>query len=267
VSEALPVIVWIHGGAFVSGRKEDVANYARILAGQGFAVVTPDYALAPGAVFPAPVAQINRTLAYLRDNAAALGVDAGRVVLAGDSAGAQIAAQIAAITTSPKTAEALAIAPALSPGALKGVILFCGPYDLALMGGGGVAGLFSDIVGRAYAGRRDWRQDTGFARFTVTDDVTAAYPPAFVSAGNVDPLLPQSLAFAAALDTAGVSVETLFWPTDHAPALGHEYQFDLDRAEGRMALDRAVAFARRVMAGAGTEGALQPDAPPLPTEP
>jgi hypothetical protein len=33
---------------------------------------------------------------------------------------------------------------------------------------------------------------------------------------------------------------------DHSPALQHEYQFDLDSADGQVALDRAVAFLRKV---------------------
>ena len=41
---------------------------------------------------------------------------------------------------------------------------------------------------------------------------------------------------------AGVPVDVLFWPQDHQPALPHEYQFDLDTAEGREALRRIEAF-------------------------
>ncbi|HEY0272704.1 MAG TPA: hypothetical protein VGC22_05925, partial [Chitinophaga sp.] len=34
----LPVIVWIHGGGWLSGRKEDISNYCKILAGKGYVV-------------------------------------------------------------------------------------------------------------------------------------------------------------------------------------------------------------------------------------
>lgn len=43
-----------------------------------------------------------------------------------------------------------------------------------------------------------------------------------------------------------MTVETLFFPADRQPPLGHEYQFDLDDAAARIALDRAVAFAGRL---------------------
>ena len=79
----------------------------------------------------------------------------------------------------------------------------------------------------------------------MPQNLTAAFPPAFVSAGNADPLLPHSLGLVAALDAVGVEHETLFFADDHEPRLGHEFQFDLDSEPGRLALDRAVAFVER----------------------
>jgi acetyl esterase len=243
---ALPVILWVHGGAFVSGGKADIGNYARILAGQGFAVVSAGYTIAPEARFPTPVRQVSAVLAHLSGHAADYGIDPTRIVLAGDSAGAQIAAQVALTVTDPHSAAEIGVTPALTPGQVRGVILFCGPYDLSLIRGGGVVGLFLNTVTWAYSGRRDWRADPEFAKLTITDNAMTGFPPVFISAGNADPLLPHSSALADALASAGVPVDALFFPPDHSPALGHEYQFNLDTNEGQQALARAVAFARRV---------------------
>jgi acetyl esterase/lipase len=70
--------------------------------------------------------------------------------------------------------------------------------------------------------------------------------PMFLSAGNADPLGPQSVQLAERAAALGIRTDTLFFPADHAPLLGHEYQFDLDIADGRTALDRASAFLNRV---------------------
>lgn len=43
-----------------------------------------------------------------------------------------------------------------------------------------------------------------------------------------------------------MAVETLFFPKDNQPALGHEYQFNIDQEAGRQALARSAAFVRRV---------------------
>jgi acetyl esterase/lipase len=112
--------------------------------------------------------------------------------------------------------------------------------------GGGVLGWFVNTAGRAYAGVRDWRGDRGLASMDFAGMLTADYPPAFISAGNADPLAPQSVALARRLQATGVAVETLFFPDDHGPPLGHEYQFDLDGEAGQLALERAVAWLRQL---------------------
>ena len=91
--KALTTIVWIHGGGFLAGTKDHVGSYAKILAAKGYTVVAVDYSLAPGALYPEPLRQVNKALAFLVDNAQRLRIDPSRIVLAGDSAGAQIAAQ------------------------------------------------------------------------------------------------------------------------------------------------------------------------------
>jgi hypothetical protein len=55
-------------------------------------------------------------------------------------------------------------------------------------------------------------------------------------------LAPQSVAFAEAVAGRGVPVDRLFFPKDDTPPLGHEFQFDLDVAAGRLALERTLAF-------------------------
>lgn len=243
---SLPVIVWAHGGGFVSGQRGDVANYLKVLAGRGFAVVNLDYSIAPEATYPRPVEQVNRALGFLASNAARLGLGDRRFILAGDSAGAQIAAQVANLVTSPAYAKAVGIVPAIAPERLAGALLFCGPYDLALMKAGGIGGWFMATTTWAYSGRRDHRDAPGFALMSVVRHVTSAFPPAFVTAGNADPLAPHSVALATALAKKGVAVETLFFPEQRKPPLGHEYQFDLDEPAARIALERAVIFANRI---------------------
>jgi acetyl esterase len=101
-------------------------------------------------------------------------------------------------------------------------------------------------VGWSYSGTRDFQHNARFmSTINVTEHLTAAFPPVFITAGNADPLLPQSRTMAAALETAGVATESLFYPADHQPPLPHEYQFDVNLDDGRAARDRLVAFFHR----------------------
>jgi acetyl esterase len=126
----LPTIVWIHGGGWLSGSKGQIANYSKILASKSFTVVSVDYSIAPGAIYPTPIRQVNTSLSYLERNARRLHIDSSQFVLAGDSGGAHIAAQVANIITAPSYAKALGLMPAIKRSQLNGLILFCGAYDV-----------------------------------------------------------------------------------------------------------------------------------------
>lgn len=241
----LPTIVWIHGGGFVSGNKGQVGNYVKILAARGYTTVSVGYSLGPSSNYPTPVLQVNEALGYLVQNAARLRVDPERIFLAGDSAGAQIAAQMANTISEPAHAAALGIVPSISRAQLRGVILHCGIYDLALPSLRGPYGHFMSTATWAYSGRRDGLQAENTSQFSVARFVTAEFPPAFISAGNGDPLLPHSQALAQALAKHGVPVDALFFPSDRKPVLPHEYQFNLDSDAGREALERSLMFLAR----------------------
>jgi acetyl esterase/lipase len=242
----LPAVVWIHGGGWIGGSKEELANWCRLIAGEGFAVASVGYSLAPAHRYPTPVRQALAALAHVQANAERLGLDPGWIVLAGDSAGAHIAAQVALIATDPAYAQAVGLESTLAPERLRGVVLACGPFDLSHATGSTPAGThFLTTVLWAYSGRRRFGEDPNLALASVTDHVTERFPPAFVTVGNADPLRVHSEALVRRLEARGVEVDTLFWPDDHDPPLAHEYQFDLDAEAGRYAFDRMVAFLRQ----------------------
>jgi acetyl esterase len=244
-TSALPTIVWVHGGAWISGRKEDIANYAKVLAGGGYAVVGIDYTLAPNAHYPTQIRQVQQAVEHLVRHAARLGLDMQRVVIAGDSAGGQLAAQYAAAVTVPEYARALGFQPALQPAQLRGALLYCGAYDFGAIELDGAFGGFLRVVLWSLFGRKDFERLPALQQASVIRHVTATFPPAFVTAGNADPLLAQSLALADRLRALGVPLDTLFFGANQQPPLAHEYQFDLDGDAGRLALERTREFLRR----------------------
>jgi acetyl esterase len=249
-SEPLPLVLWVHGGGWVGGAKEELSSYLALVASKGFVVAGPRYSLAPEHRYPTPLREIARALDHLQADAERYGIDPARIALAGDSAGAQIAAQVALLATADGYAEAVGVESALAAEQLRGVVLACGPYDLGLARGmsTGASRRLMQIVLWAYSGKRRFEEDAAFANCSITDHVTAAFPPALVTVGNADPLRPHSELLVERLRAQGVDVEALFFPDDHQPPLHHEYQFDLDSAEGRLFLDRLLAFLRRRLA-------------------
>jgi acetyl esterase/lipase len=244
---ALPVVIWIHGGAWISGSKQDVDPYLRMIASQGYTAVSLDYSRAPDEKYPTALHQLNDALAFLSDNAAEFNIDPGRFVLAGDSAGAQLAAQLATAITSPLYAKQLGMTPGLTADQLTALVLHCGIYDVSdIPNSVGIAGWGSRTALWSYLGDRDWSKTPGAAQMSVINHVTKDFPTVFISGGNTDALTAsQSVPFANRLSELGVDVTRLFYPAD-AAELPHEYQFHMEFPESPKALAAAVHFLDRI---------------------
>ena len=240
----LPTIVWAHGGGFISGNKEAVANYLRILASHGYATVGLEYSKGRGHAYPEPVKQVDAALAYLVAHADELGIDPHRLVLAGDSAGAQIVAQVALFTTDHDYARRLGMQPSIDAARLRAMVLASGAFDLSHLPQTGQGAWIVNTFLWAYTGTRNYADDPRFMLASINQQVTAAFPPSFVTSGNGDPLEPQARRLVARLDELGVANASLFFAPDHRPAQPHEFQFTLDTDEGRQALNATLAFLR-----------------------
>ncbi len=240
----LPTVVWIHGGAWISGAKENVDPYLRILASEGYTTIGVNYTIGPEGVYPLAVHQLNEALAYIDAHAEELGVDPSQIVLAGDSAGAQLASQMATLITSTDYAEIMDITPAISSDQLVATVLNCGVYDLAALARlQGIAGWGLKTSMWAYAGTKTWAEDSTGSTMSTVDWVTADFPTTYISGGNGDGLTwLQSIPMAQRLDELGVDVTTQFWPAPHEPQLPHEYQFHLDLPDAQTALQKTIDF-------------------------
>lgn len=245
VKNKLPVIVWTHGGGLISGDKGQLSNYCKILASKGYVVISIDYTIAPEGKYPTPMKQLNKALAFISAHPDKFNADTSFFVLAGDSGGSMISAATANIITNPKYAAITKVQPGLNPNQLKGLLLYCGIYEIDNLRVEGAFGSFLKTVMWGYFGKKDISDDDYAKTASVTNFLTSSFPPTFISAGNKDPLLPQSLLLAEKLALLNVPVDTLFFSEDHTPDLGHEYQFTLDEA-GKLALDKSVAFLKSI---------------------
>ncbi len=91
-----PVLLWIHGGGWVTGDLDFTDGQARHLcAGAGCLVVSVGYRLAPEAKFPLPLEECYAAAQWVARNGASLGGDPSRLAVGGDSAGGNLAAALA----------------------------------------------------------------------------------------------------------------------------------------------------------------------------
>ncbi|WP_062210802.1 alpha/beta hydrolase [Demequina oxidasica] len=237
-------VIWIHGGAWISGDKTSVNPYAQMIAAEGYTAVTVNYTVSPEAVYPVALEQLNSALGYLVDNADELNIDPNRIVIAGDSAGAQLTSQLANLATNPEFATEMGIAPQIDQSQLVGVILNCGIYDVSgVADAPGIGAWGLGLALWSYLGDRDWSHTTGASQMSSVAHVTADFPATWISGGNGDPLTDtQSKPLAEKLTFLGVPVTEVFYAADHTPELPHEYQFHLDYPDAQTALQSTLEF-------------------------
>jgi acetyl esterase len=97
--EPLPALIYFHGGGLVAGTLDTHDPICRSLSNaSGCRVLSVDYRLAPEHPFPAAIADGCAATAWIAAHASELGVDAGRLGLCGDSAGATLAAVVCQMT-------------------------------------------------------------------------------------------------------------------------------------------------------------------------
>lgn len=116
-----PVLLWLYGGSWRSGRREDYAFAGEAFAGRGFVTLVADYRLVPEAVFPAFVEDGAAAAAWAVANAARFGGDPKRLGVAGHSAGAYNALMLA---LDPRF-----VAAAGAPGAVRACAALAPPVD------------------------------------------------------------------------------------------------------------------------------------------
>jgi acetyl esterase len=197
----LPTLVFFHGGGWVVGNVESHDTVCRHLANRaGCVVVSVDYRLAPEHKFPAAVEDCFAATEWVADNAASLGVDAGRLAVGGDSAGGNLAAVVSLIARdrgAPQISCQLLIYPALDAAMTHPSIdRFAEGYLLTRA----TMRWFYDQYLRTPEEAADWRVSP-----LAAPDL-AGVAPAFVLTAGYDPLCDEGDAYAARLVAAGVAV-------------------------------------------------------------
>ena len=231
-SEALPTIVSIHGGGYVYGSKEIYRRFGMSMAQRGFAFVNFNYRLAPKSKFPAPLADTNAVLEWVAQNHRRYHLDPQRIILIGDSAGAQLASHYAAIFTNPDFARHFDLN--LPKVTIRALGLYCGMYDAAARAREPRKGLFLDYLGK------DLPADD--PRMQVLAAVTDKYPPAFIMSAQNDFLRDQAQPMYDFLTQKGIPAQCTIYGTEEAKHVGHVFHVNIILPEAVQCNDDSAEF-------------------------
>ncbi|MFJ8085633.1 alpha/beta hydrolase fold domain-containing protein [Streptomyces sp. NPDC096205] len=233
--EPLPLVLFVHGGAWRRGRRDDMGMrtrhwsptpFARIAA-TGLAVACVDYRLSGEATFPAPLDDLHTALRWLTLRSAELGIDTARTVVWGESAGGHLA-------------SLLALSPSAPP--VAGAVIWYGPSDLTAARGWftpeDAATPEALLLGAAPStAPQHARAASPLAQ------VRPGAPPFLLVHGEQDTMVAcsHSQSLAAALKEAGSPVE--LWTV---PGADHGW-YGLPDAQVEEIFSRSLSFTRRLV--------------------
>jgi acetyl esterase/lipase len=209
----LPLIVWIHGGAWKLGSKDWIT--VRYLVDHGYALASIGYRFSQDAIFPAQIQDCNAALDFLLKNAKKYHLDPNRVIIGGGSAGGHLALLLG-LARKQKTWGA-------DPNFHAQAILdFFGVTDIAAAKKGitdpaklaEIDSIYRQLLGALPAARPDLAKAASPLAYVTRDT-----PPVLIIHGEKDDTVPldQSRSLKSALDTLKVRNQLII-----VPGAGHD---------------------------------------------
>ena len=206
-----PVIVSIHGGAFMMGDKADgQESAAKEGLNRGYAVISINYRLSGEAIWPAQIYDVKAAIRWIKANASPYALNANKIAVWGGSAGAHLSAMIGT-SAGVSALEDASLGNASQSTKVQAVVDWFGPINFLTMdaqfAASGIAGEThntpmspeSKLMGQLITEIPDKVQAASPATYITSDD-----PAFFIQHGTADTKIPtqQSVDFAAALQAA-----------------------------------------------------------------
>ncbi len=201
-NEPLPLLVFIHGGGWKSGKRSDYLVYLAGFAEKGYMTATVSYRLKRDSIYPACVEDISDAVTWLFENAENYGYDPDRIALIGGSAGAHLAL-LAGYGWKDFRLQKDGTA---NTHRIKAVVDIYGPVDLTTEYAQKQR-LATGFIGHSYAEKPELYREASPITW-----LKSTAPPTLILHGTSDKLVPisQSVTLKSRLDELGV-------PCDYYP--------------------------------------------------
>lgn len=234
-----PVLVFVHGGGFISMDKSYYSRMCKVFAAAGYLVLNVNYRRAPRFRYPLNISDIGAAVAWALENAAAYGGDPSVMFLAGDSAGAHLVSTYSTSLADGRLAKAFRVDGMKRPR-IAGLVLFYGAFDCETVLETGFP--FVRMMLRSFLSR-----DPGLFKERAKDaspirHIKAAYPPSFICYALKDKLHTESEAFAGELERQGVEHEVLAVPPSECRLMPHGFAMIFWRKCAKEAMGAAIRF-------------------------
>ena len=238
----LPVLLNIHGGAWVYGDKKVYAPYCMYLATQGFAVVNASYRLAPKHTFPAPLEDVGAMVEWVVDHAEEYGLDVSNLFFVGDSAGAHLATAYTAIQLNEAYAKSFPGIKVDERFIPKGLLLNCGVFDIEVewkKQGRALTPFLTDLLGEKPTVE-------SVKQMSPAQFITSDFPSVHLTTSNGDFLRKHSYRLKEMLEKKGVEVVFKEYGGKKKPQ-GHVFHLNLKNKVGQECNADQLEFVKQMM--------------------
>jgi len=238
----LPVLLNIHGGAWVYGDKKVYAPYCMYLAAQGFAVVNASYRLAPKHTFPAPLEDVGSIMEWVVTNAKQYHLDLRNLFFVGDSAGAHLATAYTAIQLNSDYAKEfpkITVSPKFVP---KALVLNCGVFDMegeVEHRGVLLTPFLTDILGAKPT-------TSSIKKMSPVQYITPDFPPVYLATSNGDFLRKHSHQLKEVLEQKKIDFVFKEYG-NNKKTQGHVFHLNLKNKVGQTCNQEQIKFVRKIM--------------------
>lgn len=241
-TEDFPVLVNIHGGAWVYGDKKVYAPYCMYLAQSGFAVINASYRLAPRHTFPSPLEDVGGIMEWIVTNAKQYHLDLRNLFFVGDSAGAHLATAYTAIQLNSDYAKEfpkITVSPKFVP---KALVLNCGVFDMkgeVERRGAVLTPFLKDILGEKPTA-------LSIKKMSPVHFITSDFPPVYLATSNGDFLRKHSYRLKEALEQKKVDFVFKEYGNKKKKQ-GHVFHLNLNNKVGQYCNQEQIKFVRKIM--------------------
>lgn len=239
----LPIMIYIHGGGWVSGVKNMRRTYCYEFAKDGYFVANIDYDWSPLSQFPVPVQQCLTAVDFILDNAEKYNLDTDKIMLAGESAGAYFVSMLAAISKDKSILNKIGISMRHTEFDVKVNLFNCGAFDVISMAKGKFPNMklmlhsFTDMTVDEILMPENYDKVSAISPVTY---IKSSFPPTFMLYATHDDLRHDTFALKNMLDGFGVPNE--IYKCDGLLYGNHAFAVSTVTQKGREILKHTQAF-------------------------
>lgn len=230
-NKPLPCLVFIHGGAWKGGKREDYRVYTLHFASLGYVCATISYRFSQEAPYPAAVIDCRNAVRWIRDHAAEYSIDPNRIAALGGSAGGHLAMMLGYAPNLQLEGDTVSKTSA----AVQAVVDFYGPADLTTD-----FGQKADVVVKFMGGKPYTEAPELWKQASPLTHLTKDAPPTLIFHGTIDTVVPIDQA-----DTLAARLKQLGVPSDYERFEGWPHTMDLAEPVNARTRWKAALFLRK----------------------